>query len=303
MLRTVIHGGADRPRHRSVLSGRGYGDSPSLSPPPRRSARMPRRQLAVTAASSGFLRIPHDEPARPGGRAVPLLVELLGALLDDRSWRMGVIGGLLFLTRVESLLLLGPLTIILLLTPAPRDEPRHRRAVQAATVWLAIVAAVTLARYADRHVLPNRSAPSPADGSISPSSPTTSNPDGPTFVVLDRGGPPGPPTHRSVRPGPEGICLLAVLCRPARGDRRGPRNAGDWMPQFRLLTPYVPLLASASGIAATGAWQMLRSRAGPQTIRSVGGRGGRLAPPRLSRPGLPWPPRPGSGPLRRSHWS
>jgi hypothetical protein len=36
------------------------------------------------------------------------------------------------------------------------------------------------------------------------------------------------------------------------------RNGGDWMPHFRLLTPYVPMLATAAGITAMTLWTVLR---------------------------------------------
>lgn len=197
-----------------------------------------------------------------GGLYALLLVELLGAVLDDRPRRIGVVGGLLFMTRVESVLLLGPLALVLLLTAPGRTEPRRARLLTAGAVWLAIVATVTALRYAYfRDVMPNSvraKSGEPFD-----------------LAMLTDNFEPGWRYVRDALGSMAAPLALSALGLFVRGRRAAVfaltsfgvaatvaiRNGGDWMPQHRLLTPYVPLLAVSAGIAAGSAVHALRSEA------------------------------------------
>ena len=91
-----------------------------------------------------------------GGLYALLLVELIGAVLDERPWRIGIIGGLLFSTRVESVVLLAPVVLVLAFRSDVGEQRRRDVIIRVGAVWLGIVAGITVARYAYfGDVLPN----------------------------------------------------------------------------------------------------------------------------------------------------
>ncbi|MUH52588.1 MAG: hypothetical protein F2789_15425, partial [Actinobacteria bacterium] len=194
-----------------------------------------------------------------GGLYALLLVEVYGALLDRRTMRLGILGGLLFMTRVESILLLVPVLAVLAFVDDPRDrsaEPTRASMLRTAGPWAGIAIVVTLARLAYfGDVVPN---------SVRAKSSALSD----VTALVDNLGP-GLRYLRGSLP-----AIGAVLVLPLVGVARrrtlaatfgvaafavaaavAVRNGGDWMSHFRLLTPYVPLLASSSGIVAATLWR------------------------------------------------
>jgi arabinofuranosyltransferase len=86
-----------------------------------------------------------------GGLFSFLLMRTLYAVLSEtRSWIVGIWGGLLFMTRPESVLIMVPITVYALLDAGRRlDDDRARRIRHTMTriaYWLACVGAVTLWR-------------------------------------------------------------------------------------------------------------------------------------------------------------
>ncbi len=194
-----------------------------------------------------------------GGLYALLLVELIGAVLDERPWRIGIIGGLLFSTRVESVVLLAPVVLVLAFRSDAGEQRRRDLIIRVGAVWLGIVAAITIARYAYfGDVLPN-SVRAKSGGFLDVSMFTDNLVPGRQYI-------------RDSIPTIGALLFLPLLGLAVR-PRTAPvlallafgtavvvavRNGGDWMPHFRLLTPYVPMLATAAGITAMTLWTVLR---------------------------------------------
>ncbi|HSJ55534.1 MAG TPA: hypothetical protein VLC95_00030, partial [Anaerolineae bacterium] len=179
---------------------------------------------------------------------------------DRSAILLGVLGLLLFLTRPESVALLGLLAFILLV----RREGRSPRLVLLPIlVWVAGIAAVTLWRWAVfGDVVPN-SARAKSLLSLSAASWSIWGPRlgaGLTYVArfvasawpLALLAVAGWWSLRSLffRLVALSILFTAVATVVA--------NSGDWMPLFRLLTPYLPVAAALAGAGA----ERLRSSLG-----------------------------------------
>ena len=195
-----------------------------------------------------------------GGLYAWLLVELVGGILDRQPVRLGMIGGLLFMTRIESVLLLAPVVLALALGFDVPGARRREAVLRVAAVWLAIAGMVTLARYAYfGDVVPN---------SVRAKAGALFDVD-----VLAANVRAGFPYVRDSLPSLGALLILPLAGLAIRARRASAfallafgtavavavRNGGDWMPYFRLLTPYVPLLATASGLAAAGLWRALHA--------------------------------------------
>jgi hypothetical protein len=187
-----------------------------------------------------------------------LLSEALVALRLRRPAVLGLLVGLLFMTRPEGALM-GGLLLLCLALGAPRAGPLLRAAVPAlvvigaTTVWRwfyfdALVPNSIVAKSFPLAALPGvlRTMSLPYLGAFlgqdSTLAATLAGAVAMTALALMRGA-----TAR--RSGIAGLWLAATLI-PLASVAITARNGGDWMPHFRLLTQYAPCYVLALGLLA-----------------------------------------------------
>ena len=202
-----------------------------------------------------------------GGLVAFLLVCTVFLLLSGRPAYAGLCGGLLFMTRPDSVLIIPICALYLLVAPENQILPLRqritRRLLALLAPWLALVVAVTLWRLVYYGAwLPNTiTAKSVPASALDP-------------VALGQIGSSGLLYWLGFLASALPLTLGAVLALVVQ--RRRPAvwfclaivtsqvpvvlaNGGDWMPHYRLLAVYAPLLAVLLGVAVDRVATVARS--------------------------------------------
>lgn len=191
-----------------------------------------------------------------GGLFALLLVCTVSLVFSGRPAYAGVCGGLLFMTRPDSALVIPICAIYLLVAPENRTLPLRQRIVRLLptllTPWIALVVAVTVWRLVYYGAwFPNTiTAKSLPWSALDSASLWQNSSEGLLYWVGFLAS--APPLIIGIvlapivgRPRPAiWLCLVIVVSQ-------GPivlANGGDWMPHYRLLAIYTPLLAVLLGM-------------------------------------------------------
>ena len=206
-----------------------------------------------------------------GGLVAFILVHIVYLLFSGKWAYAGLWGGLLFMTRPDSLIIM-PVCVLYLLVVAKNDPPaiRNRFAqplLALLTPWLALVAAVTLWRLAYYGAwIPNtivaKSMPLPT---------IVDNLDLGLRYIFDFLSSAAPLSLGAI------LALIIAVRRPAVWLLLGIvsmqmlvvlANGGDWMPNYRLLVVYAPLFVAPLGMVVDY-FANVRSSLGNRFLRTT----------------------------------